>query len=75
MGNTKKEYAMLVICRKNGANSGIFTDGKVYDVRSSTGTAYVIFDDKGYQRIILIGVPSAHLMLWGDAVGTFEKVK
>lgn len=66
---------MLVVCRKNGASSGIFTGGKIYDVKPSTGTAYIIFDDKGYKRIILIGCPSAHLMLFDGAVGTFEKVK
>jgi hypothetical protein len=72
-----------VICRKNGADSRVFTDGKIYAAypRGSNGSKLVqVRDDRGHARFTFPGEPCAHLTkaLPGgrqECVGWFEIVK
>lgn len=76
---------MQVRCKLNGAETSIFTDGKVYDVRAQTNRALTIIDDKGHERVVIAGQPCPHLnRYWKDGVwpyshqepvGVFEAVE
>lgn len=53
-----------VKCLKNGAESSIFTDGKLYEARNLFKSVYEIFDDKGYPRLIIPNNLSPLLKKW-----------
>jgi hypothetical protein len=78
---------MQVRCRLNGAETKLFTDGKVYKAYKELGKEYcrtwTLVDDLGHERVILPDQVCPHLNVYGrDAygfpmqkpVGVFETV-
>ncbi len=79
---------MQVRCRLNGAETKLFTDGKVYKAYKERGKEYcsvwTIVDDLGRERVISPDCVSPHLnVYWRDhnwpyhhqkPVGVFETV-
>jgi len=78
---------MLVICRKNGGESVVFTDGKTYVAEHFKNALYQVTDDRGHIRYIIPDAPCPHIKsrafsstggftVAGDnSVGVFEIVK
>lgn len=74
-----------LVCRKNGADSRVFTDGKIYTEVSFAGNLVGILDDFGTLRFVLPDEPSPHLVVIVKGrspfldrqrvVGVFETVK
>jgi hypothetical protein len=50
-----------VLCQLNGAQTALFTDGRIYDIIRTEGTGMVIIDDRGSERFISVDRPSPHL--------------
>lgn len=57
---------MRLVCRKNGAESKVFTDGKVYEAWQEPGREYTrvwaVQDDVGHVRYVIPGELCPHLV-------------
>jgi hypothetical protein len=54
-----------VVCRRNGATTGLFTDGKVYEARryGASERLYTVYDDRGHPRHFIPNEPCPHLVV------------
>ena len=55
-----------VRCEKGGADSRVFTDGKVYEARHHANALYEVRDDRGNVRYIIPGERCPHLVVQHD---------
>jgi len=72
-------FKMRVICKVDGvaATTNGFHDNGIYDVIGKQGNGFLVHNDNGHERFILLDVPSPHIQTrWvdGKCCGHFESV-
>lgn len=62
-----------VRCRLNGAETTLFTDGKIYKVFAQTNGALSILDDIGRERVVIADQKCPHLnRYWKSSIWPYH---